>query len=214
MKKYSIELEVAGATAMWTRPDTGDHPVSYPAPTYSALKGMLESILWWQTVEVIPYAVEICSPIQYHDYWNNYRGPLRKSKLYKEGNSQQIKMTVLTDVCYRIYANLAPVSDLFKLNDAAHRSLRKTTNSTHAYHDVFYRRLKQGRWHRVPALGMKEFVPDYIGAFRAATAVCDDINLTIPSMTYKTFSEGVNTLFKPEMLNGVRIKSGKMIYVE
>jgi hypothetical protein len=25
-------MEIAGNTAMWTRPDTGDSPVSYPAP--------------------------------------------------------------------------------------------------------------------------------------------------------------------------------------
>jgi CRISPR-associated protein Cas5d len=214
MSKYQIQLEVVGATAMWTRPDTGDHPVSYPAPTYSAVKGLLESILWWQTVEIIPHTVEICSPIQYHDYWNNYRGPLRKTDLQNKGNSQQIKMTVLTDVCYRIYANLAPVNNLSKLNSVARQSMCQTTNPTHAYRDVFYRRLKQGRWHRVPALGLKEFVPDYIGEFRQETTVCDDINLTIPSMTYKTFSDGVNTNFKPVFLNNVQITKGRLVYVK
>ncbi|MEZ6094150.1 MAG: CRISPR-associated protein Cas5 [Pirellulaceae bacterium] len=43
-KSYCIELEIAGPTAMWTRPDTGDAPVSFLAPTYSAAKGILESI--------------------------------------------------------------------------------------------------------------------------------------------------------------------------
>ena len=33
-------MEIAGSTAMWTRPDSGDSPVSYPAPTYSACKGI------------------------------------------------------------------------------------------------------------------------------------------------------------------------------
>ena len=31
-KSYEVQVEIAGATAMWTRPDTGDCPVSYPAP--------------------------------------------------------------------------------------------------------------------------------------------------------------------------------------
>ena len=43
--EYPVQMEIAGATAMWTRPDTGDSPVSYPAPTYSAVKGLFESIL-------------------------------------------------------------------------------------------------------------------------------------------------------------------------
>jgi CRISPR-associated protein Cas5d len=28
---YHVRLEISGPTAMWTRPDTGDAPVSYPA---------------------------------------------------------------------------------------------------------------------------------------------------------------------------------------
>lgn len=37
MKKYEISCEISGATAMWTRPDTGDVPVSYP---------IFQSIAW------------------------------------------------------------------------------------------------------------------------------------------------------------------------
>ena len=44
IKTYSIACEISGPTAMWTRPDTGDAPVSYLAPTYSAVKGIFESI--------------------------------------------------------------------------------------------------------------------------------------------------------------------------
>ncbi|MCL5126466.1 MAG: hypothetical protein M1511_18595 [Deltaproteobacteria bacterium] len=29
MKEYVVTMEIAGPTAMWTRPDTGDAPVSY-----------------------------------------------------------------------------------------------------------------------------------------------------------------------------------------
>ena len=47
-------MEIAGATAMWTRPDTGDCPVSYPAPTYSAVRNIFQSILWGQAVTIMP----------------------------------------------------------------------------------------------------------------------------------------------------------------
>ncbi len=50
MKKYEISCEISGPTAMWTRldsrPDTGDVPVSYLAPTYAAVRGSFESIVW------------------------------------------------------------------------------------------------------------------------------------------------------------------------
>jgi CRISPR-associated protein Cas5d len=44
--RYEARLEISGPTAMWTRPDTGDAPVSYPAPTFAAVKGIFESIVW------------------------------------------------------------------------------------------------------------------------------------------------------------------------
>ena len=51
MKTYSISCEISGPTAMWTRPDTGDAPVSYPAPTLGAIKGIFESIVWLKSAE-------------------------------------------------------------------------------------------------------------------------------------------------------------------
>lgn len=45
---YEIEMEISGNTAIWTRPDTGDCPVSYPVPTYSAVKGILNQFFGGQ----------------------------------------------------------------------------------------------------------------------------------------------------------------------
>ena len=46
MKTYQVACEISGSTAMWTRPDTGDGPVSDPAPTLAAVNGIFESIVW------------------------------------------------------------------------------------------------------------------------------------------------------------------------
>lgn len=104
--EYPIQMEIAGPTAIWTRPDTGDSPVSYPAPTYSAVKGIFEAILWGPAVEIVPTKVEICRPIQYHSYATNYGGPLRDPKNIKAGNNYQLFATVLVDVCYRPIPNI------------------------------------------------------------------------------------------------------------
>ncbi len=76
MKSYPIQLEISGPTAMWTRPDTGSSPVSYVAPTFSAVKGIFESVLRWKSVNVRPTRVEICAPVQFHRY-AFYVGPFR-----------------------------------------------------------------------------------------------------------------------------------------
>src|SRR5712692_8799754 len=102
MKSYQVSFEISGPTAMWTRPDTGHAPVSYPAPTYAAAKGLFESIVWLKSAEVMPTRVEICAPLVFHTYSTNYGGPLRKSKIMKKGSSYQLLATVLINVRYRL----------------------------------------------------------------------------------------------------------------
>ena len=123
MKSYTVQFEIAGPTAMWTRPDTGDAPVSYPVPTFSAAKGMFESICWLKTTNVVPVKVEVCAPLVFHTYSTNYGGPLRKSKLMKKGSSYQLLATVLINVSYRLYAEVVTVdSKMRQLSDHAKQS--------------------------------------------------------------------------------------------
>ena len=143
-KTYQVMMEVEGKTAMFTRPDSGDSPCSYPAPTYSAVRGMFESVLWGPAVEIIPNKVELCSPPQYHSYITNYGGPLRSSKSVKTGNAYQLVATVLIDVCYRLYADVIPNPNKNDMPDKAMLWDLKTTSPGHAYQEIFNRRLKRG----------------------------------------------------------------------
>ncbi len=90
MNFYTVQFEIAGPTAMWTRPDTGDAPVSYPVPTFSAAKGMFEFICWLKSANVVPVKVEICAPLVFHTYSTNYGGPLRKSKIMGKGEPPRV----------------------------------------------------------------------------------------------------------------------------
>jgi CRISPR-associated protein Cas5d len=184
-------MEIAGNTAMWTRPDTGDSPVSYPAPTYSAVKAMFEAVLWGPATEVIPIRTEICAPVQFHTYHTNYGGPLRKDKSIKNGDSYQLRTTVLIDVCYRLYARVIPCREKSKLPQKALDWNQATTAPGHAYQAIFNRRLKRGQCYSVPVLGWREFTPSYVGEFRQSTRVVDSLpKIVIPSMLRQVFSKG------------------------
>lgn len=195
MESYQVQMEISGNTAMWTRPDTGDCPVSYPAPSYSAVKGIFESILWGPAIEIRPKKVEICSPVQYHNYQTNYGGPLRKSGIVSSGGSFQLLATVLIDVCYRLYAEVKPISNDFKdkIPESAKKWDKKTTSPGHAYQHIFNRRLKRGQCFNIPFLGWKEFGPDYFGPFREKTKVQTGYSIEIPSMLREVFSQGYNS---------------------
>ena len=200
MEPYEVKLEISGPTAMWTRPDTGDVPASYPAPTYGAVKGIFESILLSDWAEVVPTKVEICRPVQFHVYNTNYGGPLRKKTDIVADNSHQLLATVLTNVCYRLYAELQPIPENYERRGIAEKERQETgtTNGAHAYQERFYRRLKKGQMHYMPCLGWKEFVPDYVGEFRATTQICVDINLAIPSMLKTCFPDGRDSTWNPD----------------
>lgn len=210
---YSIKMEIAGDTAMWTRPDTGDCPVSYPAPTYSAVKAIFESILWGPAIEIIPTRVEICSPIQYHSYTTNYGGPKRKYQSIKKNNNYQLLATVLINVCYRLYAEVVPNKEKNKLPEKALAWDRQTTSPGHAYQEIFNRRLKRGQCYSIPSLGWKEFTPSYFGKFRESTHVLSDLqSILIPSMLRQVFPGGYNSSVSFVYDNDVKIDNGVLEY--
>lgn len=214
MKSYAIQMEIAGPTAMWTRPDTGDCPVTYPAPTYSAVKGIFESILWGPAIKVVPKKVEICTPIQYHGYHTNYGGPLREIGVIASGGSYQLLATVLIDVCYRLYAEVGSLDQEEKDSIPLHALSwdKKTTSPGHAYQAIFNRRLALGQCYSLPFLGWKEFNPSYFGPFRAETRVQDDINTNISSMLHEVFQDGYNSAVKYLYEQDVLIRQGILVF--
>jgi CRISPR-associated protein Cas5d len=206
---YSVELEISGPVALWSRPDTMPNPVSYVAPTFSAAKGIFEAVLRWKSVNVRPTRCEICAPVQFHRYAFNYGGPLRKSDQIKKGASLQIFTHVLTNVCYRLYAqvewNRGPNGETAVSPDGQ--------CSPHAYVDAFQRRLERGRWFYTPCLGWKEFAPDYVGPFREGTSVCATENHAIPAFLEMAFDSPQNGKRRQaSYLRNVNVKEGVLEY--
>lgn len=81
MNQYKAQLEVAGPLAMFSRPDTGGTPTSYPAPTRSAAKAIFESIAMLRSGSawIRPVHVELCKlvgsvggEIKYQQYTTNH----------------------------------------------------------------------------------------------------------------------------------------------
>lgn len=210
---YPISMEIAAATAMFTRPDSGDSPISYPAPTYSAVKAMFESVLWGEAIEIVPQKVEICAPIQWHSYATNYGGPLRESKSIKKGNNYQLFATVLLDVCYRFYAVARPNFQKEKLPEKAKSWDSNTTSPGHAYQAIFNRRLKRGQSYASLCMGWREFTPSYFGPFRDTTRVCTDIpDIRIPSMMRSMFLDGYKSEYNAIYDTDILIHGGILVY--
>ena len=197
---------------MWTRPDTGDAPVSYLAPTFSAAKGMLESVCWLKSAVVRPTRVEICELPVWHTYTTNYGGPLRKSDSVRNGNSFQLLATVLVNVCYKIYAEIDNAFDDQRQTEASKVYQRNQINGAHAYQEMFNRRLLKGQWHSTPCLGWKEFVPSYVGRLRSVSQPCRSVNACLPSMLHSVFSRSTHGTYEPNFRQSVEIREGVLHY--
>lgn len=210
---YTIMCEIAGSNALFCDPSTGDCPGSYPAPTPSAIRGILESVAWWPSIRLIPRKVEICTPLRYKNYYTNYGGPLRGAASIKGGNSYQLLASVLIDVCYKIYATALPASQksIQRMPESARELNAKTIAPCVAYENLFWRRLKRGQFFHTPFLGWKEFTPSYFGPLRSNTFPCKDINLLIPSFLMSVHSDYASRP-KYEFAQNVEVKNGELFY--
>jgi CRISPR-associated protein Cas5d len=202
-KTYDVQFEIAGPAAMFTRPDTGATPMSYPAPTYSAAKGMFECVARLRSAFICPTKVEICAPLRFQRYTTNYGGPLRKGNQIAGGSPYQLFATILTDVCYRIYGT---VKELHRPPDGVR------TNHLHHLQEMFLWRLRRGKCYQMPCLGWQEFTPSYFGDFREGTSVDVSVNFRIPSMLFSVYDhEGE---YRPVFKQDVLITEGRLAYAE
>ena len=207
--KYPVVVEIEGKFAMWSRPDTGSEKTTEIIPSFSAAKGVFESILYMPSVWVIPYKVEICNQIEYNNYAFNYLGVLRKSGLIKNDNACQIRTTILRNPIYRLYAFAINNKD-YKSNNVKYQNI----NHAHSYQAQFNRRITKGRNFRKTFLGWSEFMVSYAGVCREKTEVRKDINYTIPSMVFSCFDKLNNGVYNPSYLQNVEVRNGVAYYVK
>lgn len=206
-----VNLEVAGPLAMFARPDTGGVPTSYPVPTWSAAKGLFESIAFLSSGDAYfhPIQVEVCRRVgdpggrlHWQAYTTNYGGPLRKSNQLSSNSPYQLIAHVLTNVCFRLRAEVW----------GAHLPGR---NPKHYLQDLFQRRLRQGRCHRTPCLGWSEFTCSYWGAPRhGVTEVDDALDLTVPSMLVEMWDESVGGSYAPRSDQDAELEGGVLRFEE
>src|SRR5581483_10085707 len=198
---YTVKFEIAGPMAMFTNPDSGSTPCSYPVPTWAAVKGMFEAVARIKQAYIYPTHIEICRPIRFERYVTNYGGPLRKSDQISGNNNLQLAATVLVDVCYRAYG----IVEKSPLDDGQ-------TNYAHALQEMFLRRLNKGTLFYTPSLGWKEFVPDYFGPPRAETQTDPTVNLTLPTLLKSPFDAPVSGRWRPIYLVNVQVQNGVLYF--
>ncbi|MCD1261222.1 type I-C CRISPR-associated protein Cas5 [Paenibacillus athensensis] len=127
--RNSIEFVVSGPYALFTDPLTklGGEKLTYSVPTYSAIKGVVESLYWKPTITIVVDKIRVMKAIRMES-----KGV--RPMDYGGGNSLAYA-TYLRDVAYEVQAHFE-----FNLNrpDLAH------DRNEHKHHNVMKRALKAG----------------------------------------------------------------------
>jgi CRISPR-associated protein Cas5d len=208
-----VAFEVAGPAAMFTRPDTGATPISYPVPTWSAAKAMFDAVARLHysngSAWIHPTCVEICEPIRYERYVTNYGGPLRKQDQIKKNNNYQLHATILVEVCYRIYGEVRTKRSTRGKGIDRKKQRTGKRNPQQELYDLFTTRMANDQTFYTPCLGWKEFVPTYFGPLRPETKPETSINEVIPSLLVSMWKHGQ---LKPHFVQDWHIVKGVMSY--
>ena len=91
-----LSFRVYGRKALYTDPITrvGGEKLSYPVPTFEAVKGIAESILWKPTIRLVPLRIRVMNPIR-------MRSEGIRPIAYNGGNTLS-QYTYLADVDYQV----------------------------------------------------------------------------------------------------------------
>lgn len=151
-------LRVKGEFACFTDPLAKVERMSYPVPTPSACRGILESLLFKPEFRYEVGAVAVKKPIQYQSLRRNEVQSIITRNLTPiiiEKDRTQRNSMVLRDVEYVIQFRI-----IFD-GSPERTDGEPTINTPEKYHNCFVKYVERGHIRRQPCLGCKEFRCDY-----------------------------------------------------
>jgi CRISPR-associated protein Cas5d len=166
MPIHSIAVKVSGDFALFTRPEAKVERVSYPLPTPSAARNILDSICWRPEMRWIIDSISVLNPIRYISVRRNevqskispsavksWMADPSKYEPLAAGAGKDTEGTprnsiLLSDVAYLIHAH--PV--VFEA---------KADNTPMKYVAMLQRRVEKGQCFQRPSLGCREFAANF-----------------------------------------------------
>jgi len=208
MKNGSLlAVRIRGDLACFTRPEMKVERVSYPVPTPSAARGILEAIFWKPEFRWDVKEIQVLSPIRYFSIVRNEMGrqgkesraSYRSARAWQQqggGFDASDKRTqrhtlALRDVDYVIRADIDVRLDVG--DDPA------------KYRDQFRRRVAKGQCFAQPYLGCREFAAAFTTADGAPDPipVTDDLGPMLLDLEYRADGTGTPRFFNAQLDRGI-----------
>ena len=204
----SIQVEVWGDYACFSRPEMKVERVSYDAITPSAARGLIEAIYWHPGLRWRIERIHVLKPIRY----TNIRRNEVKSKVLASNvraamgggqtelclctakEIQQRASLVLRDVHYVIEAR-------FEMTDKA-----TAEDNEGKFADIIRRRLEKGQCYHQPCLGCREFPAGFRRWTKCTIPSIDesrDLGFMLYDMDYSDPENITPTFFRAKLERGV-----------
>lgn len=141
-----MKLEVQGDLALFTRPETKAEPFSYDTMTFTAAKGVIESVYWHPGVRVDVHSVLVLNPIERLSITRNMvKSRAGNKPIVIERDRTQRHHSLLKNVRYVIDFSLYAESEISK------------------HVGIMERRIDRSQCFVQPFLGCKEYAVSYFG---------------------------------------------------
>lgn len=157
-RSRSYEIRIQGDIACFSRPELKTERVSYPIPTPSAIRGILEAIVWKPAVIWRVEEIQVLSPIRYLQF--------RRNEVNERASDSKARSASKSGEPWNYYAD----DDRAQRNTVALRGvdyvvrayMELTTrkgpgDNIRKFEEMFERRLEKGQHVTPPVLGCREF---------------------------------------------------------
>ena len=203
----SIQIEVWGDYACFSRPEMKTERVSYDVMTPSAARGLIESIYWHPGLRYCIDRIHVLAPIRFTNIRRNEvksiilaRKVLSAAKsgealaLIPSQDIQQRAALILQDVHYVIEAH-------FDMTDKA-----APGDNPGKFQDILRRRLQRGQAYSQPYFGCREFAAhfqEWPGGDIPAIDVTQDLGFMLYDMDYSDMQNIQAQFFRAKLEHGV-----------
>lgn len=206
----SIQLEVWGDYALFTRPEMKTERVSYDVMTPSAARGILEAIYWHPGLVYRIDRIHVCSPIRFSNVRRNEVKSVisaRNARTAMEQGSGNLYIATTEDIQQRAAMLLRNVHYIieahFDMTDKAAPS-----DNAGKFCDIIKRRISKGAFYHQPYFGTREF-PVFFAQCEKIPSCPDelkgtkDLGYMLWDMDYQS-EDGIKPLFfRATLENGV-----------
>ena len=209
MNVHTVRIKISGDFACFTRPEAKVERASYPLPTPSAARNILDSICWKPEMRWIVTSVAVLKPIKYSSIRRNEvqskLSPLSVKRWMTDASTFQPLVAGAgngTDGTPRNTLLLRDVAYIIEAYPLVFNN--EGDNTPQKYASMLMRRVEKGQCYQQPSLGCREFAARFEppAGTEEAQPITGDLGRMLYDIVFRP--EGNRPLFfSARLTNGV-----------